>query len=54
MFECRPEDNVSNWRFSNVEFVIEKGKAHYVPKKNGGLFENCTDFTFDNVRWTYR
>jgi hypothetical protein len=54
VFECRPEDNVSNWRFSNVEFVIEKGKAHPVPRKNGGLFENCTDFTFDNVRWTYR
>ena len=54
VFECRPEDNVSSWRFSNVEFVIEKGKAHQVPKKNGGLFENCTDFTFDNVRWTYR
>ena len=54
VFECRPEDNVGNWRFSNVEFVIEKGKAHQVPKKNGGLFQNCTDFTFDNVKWTYR
>ena len=21
---------------------------------NGGLFENCTGFTFDNVKWTYR
>ena len=54
VFECRPEDNVSDWRFSNVEFVIEKGRAHYVPKKNGGLFENCANFMFDNVKWTYR
>ena len=54
VFECRAEDNVSDWRFSNVEFVIEKGKAHQAMRKNGGLFENCTGFTFDNVKWTYR
>lgn len=54
VFECRAEDNVSDWRFSNVEFVIEKGKSHQAMRKNGGLFENCTGFTFDNVKWTYR
>ncbi len=49
IIQVRPQDNVSNLRFSNVEFIIDKKRA-----KRSGFFDNCSDVTFDNVRWTYR
>ncbi len=51
-FRVRPEDGVSRWRFSDVEFAIRKVAPPR--KKSQCFFENCTDIAFDNVRWTYR
>ncbi len=55
VFKVRPEDNVSNWSFSNVEFEIRKNeKLTHKVDNPGYFFENCGGITFDNVRWTYR
>jgi hypothetical protein len=59
IFEFRPEDNVSNWRFSNVTFEIAKPRDAYgrgdFPSAGvgGGWFENARDVTFDNVKWSF-
>ena len=51
-FKCRPEDNVSGWRFSNVEFTIQKPRGS-LPPNTGLWFDNAKDITFDNVKWSY-
>ncbi len=52
--QFRPEDNVSDWRFSNVTFEIAKARG----AANGagsvsGWFENARDIVFDNVKWSF-
>ncbi len=51
VFECRPEDNVSGWRFSNVAFEIARPRGSEASR--GGWFENARDVTFDNVTWSF-
>ena len=51
IFKFRPQDNISNWRFSNVEFAIEKPRGA-LTAETGVLFDNGKDITFDNVKWT--
>ena len=51
-FKCRPEDHVSNWRFSNVEFEVLKPRGS-LPPPTGLWFDNAKDITFDNVKWSY-
>ena len=51
-FRVRPEDNVSNWRFSNVEFEIVRPRGA-LPPASGPWFENVKDVVFDNVKWSY-
>ncbi len=60
VLQFRPEDNVRDWRFSNVTFEIAKPRGTV----NGdfgvggaglanGWFENACDIVFDNVKWSY-
>ena len=60
VLQFRPEDNVSDWRFSNVTFDIEKPSG--TPGGDFGVagaglangwFENARDIVFDNVKWNY-
>lgn len=51
-FDCRPEDNVSGWRFSDVTFDIARPRGQ-TDARRGGVFENVRDFAFDNVRWNW-
>ena len=51
IFKFRPQDNVSNWRFSNVEFAIEK-PCGALTAETGVFFDNGKDITLDNVKWT--
>ncbi|HRR35398.1 MAG TPA: glycosyl hydrolase family 28 protein [Kiritimatiellia bacterium] len=57
---CRPEDNVRDWRFSDVVFEIMKprgttGAETGVWGTTAGIawFENVRNVTMDNVRWDY-
>ena len=50
-FACRPEDNVRDWRFSDVTFDIARPRGQV--GACGGVFENVRDFAFDNVRWNW-
>ena len=55
IFQVRPEDNVSDWRFSDVEFVIDPTKpSSHGASKPQPFFANCENIVLDNVRWTYR
>ena len=51
-FRCRPEDHVSNWRFSNVEFNVQKPRGS-LPPNTGLWFDNAKDVVLDNVKWSY-
>ncbi len=60
VLQFRPEDNVRDWRFSNVAFEIAKprGSAGGEFGVGGaglanGWFENARDIVFDNVKWSY-
>ncbi|MGN0851757.1 MAG: DUF6259 domain-containing protein, partial [Kiritimatiellia bacterium] len=60
VLQFRPEDNVRDWRFSNVTFDIEKprGSAGGDFGVGGaglanGWFENARDIVFDNVKWNF-
>ncbi len=59
VFRCRPEDNVSGWRFSDVTFEVAKprGQVRVDAGMTGGAsqgwFENVRDVTMDNVKWTW-
>ena len=59
VFRCRPEDNVSGWRFSDVTFEIAKPRGQQRPETglgsgaSAGWFENVRDVTMDNVRWSW-
>ena len=59
VFRCRPEDNVSGWRFSDVTFAIAKPRGQVranVGMAGGpsmGWFENMRDIVLENVKWTW-
>ena len=60
VLQVRPEDNVRDWRFSNVTFEIAKprGLAGGDFGVGGaglanGWFENARDVVFDNVKWSF-
>lgn len=60
VLQFRPEDNVRDWRFSNVTFEIAKprGSAGGDFGVGGaglanGWFENARDVVFDNVKWSF-
>ena len=59
VFKCRPEDNVRDWRFSDVTFDISRPRGQQGASTGlwtgaaNGLFENTRDFIFDNVRWSW-
>ena len=58
VFDCRPEDGVSGWRFTDVSFDIEKPRAPVPTRSDYGVsggertfLENMTDVVLENVRW---
>jgi len=57
---CRTEDGVRDWRFSDVTFDIARprGQAGVVSgighNRVNGFFENARDIVLDNVKWTWR
>ncbi len=61
VLEFRPEDHVSDWRFSDVTFEIAKPRGTHGRGDTGigsigvggGWFENARDVTFDNVKWSF-
>ena len=58
VFECRPEDGVTNWRFTDVTFDIKKPRAPTPTRSDYGVsggertfMENLSDVMLENVRW---
>ncbi|MBR4651993.1 MAG: hypothetical protein IKO72_01410 [Kiritimatiellae bacterium] len=55
---CRPEDGVSDWRFSDVVFEIAKPRGQPSGPRSDryascGWFENVGGVVLDNVKWTW-
>ena len=60
VLQFRPEDNVRDWRFSNVTFEIAKPRGSAGGDFGvcgaglaNGWFENARDVVFDNVKWSF-
>ena len=54
VFRVRPQDNVRDWRFSDVTFTVEPNRAHQKLRLEDLGFRNCRNFTFDNVVWDWK
>ena len=54
IFRVRPQDNVRDWRFSDVTFTVEPKRAHQKLRLEDLGFRNCRNFTFDNVVWDWK
>jgi len=54
IFRVRPQDNVRDWRFSDVTFTVEPKRAHQKLRLEDLGFRNCRNFTFDNVAWDWK
>ena len=54
VFRVRPQDNVSDWRFSDVTFTVKPEMAHRKLRLEDLGFRNCRNFTFDNVTWNWK
>ena len=54
VFRVRPQDNVRDWRFSDVTFTVDPKMAHQKLKFEDLGFRNCRNFTFDNVVWDWK
>ena len=50
VFKFRPQDCVSDWRFVDVDFSIEKPKGSLTPDM-GVWFDNAEDVVMERVRW---
>ena len=51
VFKVRPQDNVSDWRFEDVEFRIEKPRGS-LPRDTGVWFDNASGIVMERVRWS--
>ena len=54
VFRVRPQDNVRDWRFSDVTFTVKPEMAHRKLRLEDLGFRNCRNFTFDNVVWDWK
>ncbi len=50
VFKFRQQDHVSDWRFVDVDFNIEKPKGYLSPN-TGAWFDNAADIVMERVRW---
>ena len=59
LFRVRPEDNVRDWRFSDVTFEVERPRGSLATAStwwSGASpiwFPNARDIIMDNVRWSW-